>query len=325
MDRKSGHEISIALCTYNGQQFLQEQLESIAAQTLLPTELVACDDGSNDLTIDILNEFARNAPFEVRIIKNSKNLGATRNFEQAISLCSGELIALCDQDDWWAPQKLETLRDALLSDDAGAVFSDARLMDADSHLIGKTLWNSIGFNNPRGVFHGISGRDRRISELLRRNVVTGATAMIRADCRKVILPIPPVWIHDGWIAWMMVLHATIISCPKPLIHYRIHGNQQVGTAVRPIGEFLRRRRSGGDERYGRQADQFQILLEHIKRNLRNDGLELGRKIRSKRDFMRFRADLGQDRLSVWTTIIGHFSDYRLYALGLRSMILDALR
>ena|SRR2546421_3140447 len=90
----------VAMCTYNGARHVREQLESFAAQTRLPAdELVICDDCSTDQTINILPDFGAGASFPVHIQVNKFNLGSTKNFEQAISFCHGDLIALSDQDD----------------------------------------------------------------------------------------------------------------------------------------------------------------------------------------------------------------------------------
>jgi glycosyltransferase involved in cell wall biosynthesis len=99
--------ISIAMATYNGERFLDEQLDSLAKQTLLPHELVICDDRSTDRTLAIAESFAQRAPFEVRIVRNERQLGYGDNFLKASRLCHGELIAFCDQDDVWLPEKLE--------------------------------------------------------------------------------------------------------------------------------------------------------------------------------------------------------------------------
>jgi glycosyltransferase involved in cell wall biosynthesis len=81
--------ISVAMCTYNGSRFVRKQLASIDAQSGMPDELVICDDRSTDGTGEILEEFAERARFPVGIIVNSENLGSTKNFERAISICSG--------------------------------------------------------------------------------------------------------------------------------------------------------------------------------------------------------------------------------------------
>ena len=93
--------LSIALATYNGAVYLKEQLESIAAQTRTPDELVISDDQSTDDTLRVIEEFAATAGFPVRLSVNEANLGIAKNFEKAISLCRGDLIFLSDQDDVW--------------------------------------------------------------------------------------------------------------------------------------------------------------------------------------------------------------------------------
>src|SRR6201999_469319 len=99
--------LSVALCTYNGERFLPQQLASMANQTRPPDELIVCDDRSSDRTIDIVREFAASAAYPVRIFENESNLGSAANFERAIRLCEGNLIALSDQDDIWYPIRLQ--------------------------------------------------------------------------------------------------------------------------------------------------------------------------------------------------------------------------
>ena len=78
---------------------MPEQLESIAGQSEKPCELVVCDDGSTDDTVTLLEDFARRVSFPVRLFRNEKQLGPVQNFARAVSLCRGEYVALCDQDD----------------------------------------------------------------------------------------------------------------------------------------------------------------------------------------------------------------------------------
>ena len=102
----AGARVSVAMATYNGAAFLQEQLASLATQTQLPHELVVVDDASEDATVDILGAFAAEAPFPVRIERNRVNVGWRESFATAISACGGDLIAPCDQDDVWVAEKL---------------------------------------------------------------------------------------------------------------------------------------------------------------------------------------------------------------------------
>ena len=99
--------ISVALGAYNGERFLDEQLGSLARQTVLPAELIASDDCSSDNTLSVLEKFARAAPFPVRILRNASNVGFTANMIRAAEQCEGPLIAFCDQDDVWSKDKVE--------------------------------------------------------------------------------------------------------------------------------------------------------------------------------------------------------------------------
>lgn len=102
------HRVSVAMATFNGQDYISEQLNSLSNQIFLPAELVVCDDGSIDFTVDIIKDFAKTAPFPVKIILNENNLGPIDNFFKAAALCSGDWISFCDQDDFWFPNKISS-------------------------------------------------------------------------------------------------------------------------------------------------------------------------------------------------------------------------
>ena len=99
MSNVKSSTVSVALCTYNGERFLQEQLDSIAMQTWTPDEVVVGDDGSSDSTLEILERWKQSVPFSVRIERNERNLGFAKNFESTLSRCTGDVVFLCDQDD----------------------------------------------------------------------------------------------------------------------------------------------------------------------------------------------------------------------------------
>ena len=98
--------VSVAMATYNGQKFIREQLDSLAAQQRLPSELIITDDASSDKTVVIAEQFAKTAPFPVHVHGHDNRLGYRANFMRAASLCTSDVIAFCDQDDVWSPQKL---------------------------------------------------------------------------------------------------------------------------------------------------------------------------------------------------------------------------
>lgn len=99
-------KVSIAMTTYNGVRYVREQLDSLLAQTEPPAEIVICDDGSTDGTVELLQNYAQQDA-RIRLFCNDVSLGVNRNFLQAMARCSGDWIMLCDQDDYWYPEKIE--------------------------------------------------------------------------------------------------------------------------------------------------------------------------------------------------------------------------
>lgn len=219
-------KISVALCTYNGARFILEQLQSIASQTLLPDEVIISDDGSSDGTIEIVEQFSTRAPFKLQFFKNSSRLGVTKNFERAISLCSGDIVFLCDQDDVWLPQKIATMVPLFLANEkVGLVFSNAFITDSQLNRLGHTVWDTFRLDK-KGQMTLRS--DRATSFLIRRNVITGATAAFRLTLRDKVLPIPDAWMHDEWIAIIASTISHIEPVDMPLIMYRQHDKNVIG-------------------------------------------------------------------------------------------------
>lgn len=215
------------MCTFNGATYLPEQLESIANQTVQPHELIVCDDGSTDETQSVLTKFSSGATFPVKIYVNERNLGVKKNFEKAISLCSGEVIVLSDQDDVWHPEKLKHFESTFTNEpDTGLVFTNAEIVDAELKSTGKTMWDVLGFDNAarRSLIAG------RFDVLAPGWTVTGATMAFRSQYRNLCLPIPAElkMLHDGWIALVIASVAKVVPIPETLIRYRQHSGQQVG-------------------------------------------------------------------------------------------------
>lgn len=224
------------MCTYNGSRYLSAQLESIGTQTRLPDELVICDDVSTDDTGRIIEQFAASAPFPVRLEVNTRNLGSTKNFEKAIGLCAGRLIALSDQDDVWLPDKLKSIENEFSrAPNVGLVFSDAEVVDENLRPLGIRLWTSIGFDEK---LQRELRSARGLNVLLPGWTVTGATMAFRSQFRAIALPIPDdiPMIHDGWIAAVVAAVANVVFIEQPLIKYRQHRRQQIGAPKSPAPE-----------------------------------------------------------------------------------------
>jgi glycosyltransferase involved in cell wall biosynthesis len=253
--------LSVAMCTYNGGRFVGPQLQSIANQSRLPDELIVCDDGSMDQTPDVVESFASSAGFPVRLHRNERNLGSTRNFEQCIAMCAGRIIALCDQDDLWHPQKLALLEQALRARPAaGLVFSDAQLVDQQLNSLPCTLWQAVPF--PPAERRRMR-RGKALDVLLRHNVVTGATMAFRADFRNIVLPIANQWVHDAWIALLISAVAEVALLPQPLLQYRQHARQQIGEQRRGWREQLQVARRMDRVWFEREAAKYQAAAQRL--------------------------------------------------------------
>lgn len=225
-------KLSVAICTHNGGPFVEDQLNSIAAQTRLPDEIIVCDDQSRDETVRIVKRFAADSRLPLRLIVNSVNLGVVKNFEQAIGLCTGDIIALCDQDDVWQPTKLAQIETAFHeSPAAGLVFTDAELVDEQLRPTGCSLWEKLEVGAES--IQQLKSRDA-FDELITGSIVTGATAAFRSQFNSLVLPIPddlPI-IHDAWIAILISAVARILPVSERLIKYRQHARQQIGARER---------------------------------------------------------------------------------------------
>jgi glycosyltransferase involved in cell wall biosynthesis len=219
--------ISVAMCTYNGAAYVREQLDSILAQRRQPDEVIICDDCSSDTTRSAIEFFAAAAPFDVRVQVNETNLGIVKNFERAIAMCDGEIIALCDQDDVWLEEKLQRIESVFASSPGvGLVFTDADLVNGLGERIGQHLWEStFGVAAQRMAAAG-----HAFELLALGNFVTGATAAFRAQYKDVVLSIPAdiTIIHDAWIALLIAAVSKIAFIPEPLIRYRVHPDQYIG-------------------------------------------------------------------------------------------------
>ncbi len=220
---------SVALASYNGERYIGEQLDSIARQTRLPHELIIFDDASTDATPRIVHDFARRVDFPVRFSRNTDRLGSTRNFENAIRACNGDIIFLCDQDDVWYPEKMARIEERFVrKPGTGAVFTDADVVDENLFPSGERLWKAFKFS-PKEQSR-VAACDA-LSVLVKHPVVTGATMAFRSTYRDLVLPLADTW-HDAWISLLISATSSLEALSEPLIAYRQHGANQLGVPRR---------------------------------------------------------------------------------------------
>ncbi len=205
------------MATYNGEKFLKYQLDSILGQQIkYKLEIIICDDCSNDKTIDILNEYKIKDP-RIKLYFNKSNIGFSQNFNKAISLCSGDYIALADQDDIWELNKLELLIQNIKNNDF--VCSNSLLINQDGESLNYTMKQSCNF-------HWIPKEKYQLfKRLIFTNIVQGSTILAKTDFIKSCLPIPQnIKFHDYWIAMKACANNGFNYLDICTIKYRQHNN-----------------------------------------------------------------------------------------------------
>ena len=217
---------SVALCSYNGEKYINQQIDSILSQTHKPSEIVVCDDGSTDRTPEILAEYQKQYPEIFRIYFNEINLRSVKNFEKAISLCSKDIIFLSDQDDIWAENKAEKIVSFLDNHpEIDAVATNGFCIDENGTIHEKySLWDAPVFLKEKGKSIDY------FEIILHCNIATGASMAFRAALKPEIMPFPVLkdYHHDEWIAVNTARKGRFEFLNDKLFYYRTHQEQQVG-------------------------------------------------------------------------------------------------
>jgi glycosyltransferase involved in cell wall biosynthesis len=255
--------ISIAMATYNGERYIREQLDSFAAQTRKPDELVVTDDGSTDATLDILDRFAADAPFKVEVHRNRERLNYSRNFERAIALCTGDIIFLSDQDDVWFPQKIATVVPVFAArPDVQVVVNGQILTDPELNASGLTLLDNLKR----------TGRDSD-------GLIASCATAIRRSWGEKLFPMPreadvPIQLlaHDQWLHKLATLLKLRAVVDEPLQLYRRTGantSSWVVSEARPINLMhlaSQRTRNAPVDAWKRRLAGLNVINEYLQRN-----------------------------------------------------------
>ena len=259
--------VEVLLATYNGEHYLQQQIDSILAQTGVTVRITARDDGSTDTSTELLAR--RVSAGTLNLLPTGTPTGsATGNFRLLLQQSSANYVALADQDDVWQTTKLERSLQAMraLEQRYGPttpllVFTDLTVVDVDLDPVAPSLWHTNGLN-PHNV--------QRLGRLLGENVVTGCTALLNYPLAALTAQMPQpsaadslALQHDHWIALLACTlgHATWL--PQPTVHYRQHPGNVLGAA--PTGSRFQRlfsaqardARAASHMRLQAQAQSFQ--------------------------------------------------------------------
>jgi glycosyltransferase involved in cell wall biosynthesis len=242
LSRRSGGRptVSIAMATYNGETYLRRQLQSLAEQTLRPSELVVRDDGSNDGTLEVVREFAATAPFPVTVLPGGERLGYAQNFVTAAQQCSGDLLFFADQDDAWRPAKLEVVAGAVRRGEPQALFHDFALVSDD------------GSELEPSAYARLEGRG-----LSRAVAIKGCTLAVTREFADLWgwPPADTTISHDFWVALLATAFEQRVTLDEVLIDHRLHGEQTSGWVPDDSSrEFTRR---------GEPVSDVELLLDLV--------------------------------------------------------------
>lgn len=252
-------DVSVALCTYNGEDYIEEQLESILNQTYDLYEIVVFDDDSGDNTASILQGYEDKFPDLFDINFNEKNLGVSRNFDRCIRHCEGEVIAISDQDDIWHEEKIARQVKAFQQNDAVLVFHNSTLV-SDGTDIGD-LWSQVSYSPGTA-----RQRQQALNRLFKNNFVQGATTLFDANLRSHLLPIPETCQYDYFLAFISLALGGLYDIDEELIKYRQHEDQDTGLdvstdsidRVRQVTELDR------SEHHAERMDEFEQIANRLK-------------------------------------------------------------
>ena len=237
-------DTAAVMTTHNGERFLRQQCASIFGQDLLPAVLIVVDDASTDGTRDLLREMVRSAPIPVELVwadgsstRNPKTRIAANVAKGLAAAQSFEFALLSDQDDEWLSDRLVRQRDVLRSTPGALlVAGDGLLIDQEGRETGGRLRDSFPLP-PHWDALDPAGRMR---SALRTPFVTGAASAMTVALTRLMLPVPPGWLHDRWATLVAVACDGLLLQEEPVIRYRIHEGQVLGQRQAGVGTGARR-------------------------------------------------------------------------------------
>lgn len=221
----------VCIATYNGMPFVREQIKSILAQTFVVNKIVIADDASSDGTQSAILDFECSS---IQLHQFSSNIGHVRNFERALSYCSSDVIFLCDQDDVWAPEKVELVLNVFRDNpDVSLVCHGSSIIGRECDLMSEKYIQLIHGKQPTFLF--------MIYELFQPRIY-GCTMAFRRSVLNIALPFPSsVYAHDHWVAFAASVIGNIYYIDKKLVSHRWHDSNLTPRARRNFRFVLRSR------------------------------------------------------------------------------------
>ena len=262
-------KISVIIATFNGAPYIEEQIQSILGQRLLPSEIIVSDDGSTDATVSIVEKLSACSPVPFEILRNSTRLGYANNFLQATSAAKGEWIALCDQDDVWRPDKLAVCSEYMMEASVVAIAHDY------SDLVAGKVQEAESGKGRRRVL-----RTEVMEPLTKQpwHAFMGHSLLVRSD---LVAAIPfgdrPEWAsrpglqepHDDWLSFLALSLGRVATVAEPLVYYRRHETNASRELWIQSTPWQRLKRATGSLEYFRRGTEQQARRAQLLTSLIN--------------------------------------------------------
>jgi glycosyltransferase involved in cell wall biosynthesis len=268
-------QIDILLATYQGEAYVEEQIDSILKQTYPFIHIWIRDDGSSDQTPLLIQNLANQHPGRISILPSHLNLGIKQNFSTLMQYSQSPYIMFSDQDDYWTPHKVEASLALMIEEEnkqgnQTPILIHTDLIVADSHLgkLANSYWN-YSHLNPHAT---------TLNRLLTQNMITGCTMLINRSLLNLSSPIPKETImHDWWIALVASAFGSIKHIPFPTLFYRQHDSNDIGAKRYEIKRVLTRTKKDKekqqecrDQTYAQAQvflDRYRDLLSHSQQEI----------------------------------------------------------
>lgn len=225
--------VDILIASYNGEKYIEEQLDSILQQTYKKINIYISDDNSTDNTQNILKKYESKYG-NIEVTYQEQNIGSIRNFEYLMTKVKNPYYMLSDQDDVWYKDKVEKSLKKLKEENSDLVFTDLEVVDENLNTINKSFYTMMG---KIGKIN--KSIDKKEFNYL-YNSITGCTVLSKSSFIDKILPLPKnskYVIHDSWIGLITSLYGKVVFLNEPTVKYRQHGNNQIGANKRKYESF----------------------------------------------------------------------------------------
>ena len=257
--------VSVAMRVYNSSRFVGEQLASVLAQTSPPDQIVVGDDGSTDDTLDIVRGLVDDANrsgagIELTIL-SSEHIGKKLNLERTLAACDGDILVVCDHDYGCHPTRFERIREEFARrPDLMCLHGEAEIIDGDGAPLGRRLTEAQLVTAQERERYAAG---EAFEVLVRRNIVTGATAAFSRALVPIALPHPPDWIFDEWLGIVAASMGALGFMPDAQLDYRLHGSNEAGVG-RTTGQKAGMLLQPGTSRNARLLSRAQELCAQLE-------------------------------------------------------------